>query len=141
MTVVNNVERLHIGAHHPVQHFLVTFPHIIEVQGTVANDTFISGHYLLAGYFVASTVNRVKQGFSRVYPRAEELHLFTDSHGGNATGNGSVIAPLAANLIIGFILDRGSFDGNLRAELFIAFRQTRGPENSDIGFGCRPQIY
>ena len=140
MAVVDDVQSLDVGSDNPVQHLFVLRPDLIKVKGAVTLDGFVAFHDLLSAHLIAATVDGVEESLSRVHAGAEELHLLADTHGGNAACDGSVVAPVLTNLLIGFVLDRGSLDGDQCAEFLVALGELLIPEDGDVRLGCGAEV-
>ena len=79
---------------------------------------WILGHLdLLAGDFVAATIDGVQQRLCQVDPGAEELHLLADPHRGDTAGDGRASPRLAPDQIVGLVLNGGGVDGHLCTQL------------------------
>ena len=140
VAVVDDVEGLNVGAHNPVQHLLVLFPDVVEVQRTVALNTLVVGNDELTAHFVTAAVDGVKQGLGGVNAGAEELHLLTYAHRGYAAGDSGVVAPVLTNLGVRFVLNRGGLDGDGGAEVLVTLGQVLIPEDGDVRLGSRAQV-
>lgn len=97
-------------------------------------DAFKTINDLLPRHFVTATVHGVKKSLSSVHASAEELHLLTNSHWGNTASDCGVIAPVATDLLISFVLDRRGFDGHLRTEALVTHWELLRPEDGDVRF-------
>ena len=134
VAVVDDVQRLDVGAHHPVEHLLVALPDLVEVQRALARDRGVQPGLgdLLPGDLVAAAVDRVEQRLAGVDAGAEELHLLAHPHRGDAAGDRCVVAPALTDLRVGLVLDRGGLDRDRGAELLVALGKGRVPEDGDV---------
>ena len=78
-------------------------------------------------FFILAAVEAHKQQLCKIGPRAEELHLLADLHGGYAAGNRIIVAVDRAHQVVVFILDRIRIAGNLRSKPLKRIRQAAGP--------------
>ena len=144
MHVMDDVQRFDVGLGQPFEGLLVVGLDLLEVERAVGlgldrvDDALLDD--LHTGHLVAAAVDRVQQGLRGVDASSEELHLLADAHRGHAAGDGRVVAPMGANLLVGLILDGRGVDGDAGAEALVGFRQLRIPENRDVRFGARSQM-
>src|SRR5206468_5794174 len=95
---------------------------LIEIQ-VLALDRAVLWPDLIAGYFVATTIDCIEQTLREVRARTEELHLFAHQHRRDTTGNSAIVAPRAAHNLVAFELNRAGVDCHLRRETAKALRQ------------------
>ena len=143
--VVDDVQRFDVGFGQPLERLLVVVLDLLVVQGAVGlrgdrvDDALVDD--LHAGHLVAAAVDGVQQGLGGVHSGGEELHLLAHTHRGDAAGDGGVIAPVVADLLVGLVLDGGGVDGDLGTEALVAFRQLRIPEDGDVRLGAGSEVF
>ena len=79
MHVVDDVHRVDVHFGEPIHHFLEPVEHVIEIQ-VIALHRAVPGPNLIAGYFVAATIDCIEKTLGKVGARAEELHLLAHQH-------------------------------------------------------------
>ena len=142
--VVDDVQGHDVGLGQPLESLLVVVLDLLVVQGAVGLRGNRLNHALVddlhAGHLVAAAVDGVQQGLGGVHAGGEELHLLADTHRGHAAGDSRVVAPVAANLLVGLVLDGRGVDGDLGAEALVGLRQLRIPEDGDVRLGARSEV-
>ena len=142
--VMDDVQSHHIGLGQPFQSLLVVGLDLLVVQGAVGFRSDRFDHALVddlhAGHLVAAAVDGVQQGLGGVHASREELHLLAYTHRGDAACDCGVIAPVAADFLIGLVLDCRGVDGDLGAEALVGFRQLRIPEDGDVRLRARSKV-
>ena len=69
-----------------------------------------------------AAVDGVQQGLCGVHASvAKNCICFAHAHRGDAACDGSVVAPVVTNFLVGPVLDGGGVDGDLGAEALVAF--------------------
>src|SRR5688572_6114476 len=111
---MDDVHRVDIHDGQPLHHKIKFRGDVIELE-VVSRDRFNRRSDLFAANFVPSAVDGVEKTFGEIGARAEKLHLLSDEHRRDTTGNRSIIAPCATHQLIAFKLDRTGLDSDLRA--------------------------
>ncbi|MPN03328.1 hypothetical protein SDC9_150555 [bioreactor metagenome] len=104
MHIVNDIQCINIQLSQPIAEDIKFTDNFIIIQIFTGNRGVFRS-YLLAGFLIFTAVNRIEQGLGKISPGSEELHLFTNPHGGYATGNSVIIAVFQTHDIIILILD------------------------------------
>ena len=134
MHVVDDVQCIYIHVCLPLEHVDELIHNIIVIQYIAADGTVLRTNLLL-GNFVNTAVQSVQQTFSNVSTCTEELHLFTDNHGGYAASDTVVITVCHSHQVVVLVLDGRGLDGHLRAVLLPVLRKSGGPENCQVRLG------
>ncbi len=137
--VVDDVQRVDVGLRQPVHHRIQPV-HDLLVGEDISDDGREPGADLLAADLVATAVERIEQRLRQVHPRAEELHLLSDPHRGDAAGDGAVVAELGPHQVVRLVLDAAGIDGRLDHEPLEALGQPWRPEHGDIRLGRGAQV-
>ena len=141
---MDDVQSLNISLRQPFKSLLIVGYNRLEAEGSVfielqrGQDALINNTQ--ACHFITPVIKGIKECFSRVHTRSKELHLLAHAHRGNTAGNSCVIAPVAADILIGLILDSRSINRDLGAEPLIPFGKLRIPENGDIRLRPGPKM-
>ena len=142
--VVDDVQGHDVGLGQPFESLLVVGLNLLVIQGAVGfrlnrlDNALIDN--LHAGHLVATAVDGVQQSLGGVHTSCEELHLLAHAHRGDAACDGSVVAPVATNFLVGLVLDGRGVDGDLGAEALVGLRQLRIPEDGDVRLGARSEV-
>ena len=134
--VVDDLQGVGVNASQPAHHLFVLFHHFVVVEVLGSNGFKLRSH-LFTRAFIATAVDCVKQCLGKVGASAEELHLLTDLHRGDAACDTVVVAEVHTHQVIVFVLDGRGVNRNLGAELLPIFRQLIGPKNCQVGFRSR----
>ena len=119
MHVVDDVEGIYINLSLPLHHIDELVHNIIIVKDVTGYRAILRSDLLL-GNFIDTAVKSVKETLSKVSTCSEELHLFTDDHGGYAASDTVIIAVNNSHEIVVLVLDGRCGDGDLSAVLLPA---------------------
>ena len=106
MHIVDDVQAVYINTGQPLHHIVVAIHNLIVIQILRGNRTVFRS-YLLFADLIYTAVDCVQKTFGQVGTGSEELHFFSDPHGGYAAGNRIIIAVGNTHQVIIFILDGG----------------------------------
>src|SRR5688572_3828973 len=132
---MDDVHRVDIHDGQPLHHKIELRSDVIELE-VILRDRFNRGADLFAANFVPSAVDGVEKTFGEIGARAEKLHLLSDEHRRDATGNRSIITPGAAHQLITLKLDRTRLDGNLGAVTPKVIGEPRSVPDGEIWLWC-----
>ena len=104
--VMDDVQGVHIEPCQPFHHVVEFLHHIIVLQVFCVYRA-VSGAYLHLHALVHAAVDGVEEAFGQIGPGAEELHLLAHPHGGNAAGDGVIVAVGSPHQIVVLVLDGG----------------------------------
>ena len=121
MHVVDDIKCVDVDSNEPVDHVVVLLENVIVVE-VVAFDRTVTRTNLLAGDFVATTIDSIEEALCKVCTSAEELHFLTHNHGAYAACNRVVVAVVDAHKVIVLVLNGRSVDGDLCAVTLKALR-------------------
>ena len=128
---MDQVEGVHIDTCKPVHHLIETWHHIIIVE-QIACDRTETGSTLLSCLGINTTVDGVKQTFSKVGASTEELHLLTCLGCRHAAADRVVITPYRTHHVIILILDRACHYRDLGSIFLEGLRQARAVKYGEV---------
>ena len=139
MHVVDDVQCVDVELTEPCAGLIKTRHYFIVVE-VLGCDRISHRADLIAGLLITSAVDRIEQALRKVRASAEELHLLTDTHRGNAACDRIIVTELYTHQLIALILDGRSVDGDFRAVLLKVFRKIRAPEDRHVRLRRRSDI-
>ena len=98
------------------------------------------GAHLVALQLVPAAVDGQQHQLGQVGPGAEELHVLAHAHGGNAAGNGVVVAVDRAHHVVVLILEGVGVAGDLGGKALPVLRQVGAPQHGEVGLRRGPQV-
>ena len=130
---------MHIGAREPLHHAVEFRRHVVEIEH-VGGHRRARRRYLVARHLVAAAVDGVEQRLREVHPGAEELHLLSEAHGGDAAGDAIVVAPVRPHQVVVLVLQGRGVATHLDAVALEGGRQVSRPQDRYVRLGCGTEI-
>ena len=137
--VVDDVHGVDVGLGQPGAVEVDALHQLVVVQVLLGPHGHFGAH-LVALQLVPAAVDGQQHQLGQIGTGAEELHILANAHGGNAAGDGVVVAIDRAHHVVVLILEGVGVAGDLGGKALPVLRQVGAPQHGEVGLWRGPQV-